>query len=82
MALKVEVVVDGSASGQDFLGSVCALEPLHLALSSPTGLMRVPRAIIPPLAPFMPAFNAQIPNRGAVGSEIVRHQSIGLSFGA
>ena len=39
--------------------------------------MRILRPIVFPFAPFVTAFNAQIPNRRAVGSQIVRHQPIG-----
>jgi hypothetical protein len=38
--------------------------------------MRILRAVVFPFAPFMTALNAEIPDRRAVGSQIVRHQEI------
>ena len=41
MALKVEGVVDRGMHAEEVLGGSSRFEPLHLALSSPYGLMRI-----------------------------------------
>jgi hypothetical protein len=46
MALKVEGVVDRGMHAEEALGGSSRFEPLHLALSSPYGLMRILGAII------------------------------------
>ena len=46
MALKVEGVVDRNMDAEEALGGSSRLEPLHLALSSPYGLMGILGAIV------------------------------------
>ena len=46
MALKVEGIVDHSMHAEEALGGSSRFEPLHLAFSSPYGLMRILGAIV------------------------------------
>jgi hypothetical protein len=55
MALKVEGVVDGGMHAEKALGGSSRFEPLHLALSSPYGLMRILGTIVFPEPLFMRA---------------------------
>jgi hypothetical protein len=48
MALKVEGVVDRGMHAEEALGRSSRFESLHLALSSPYGLMRILGAIVFP----------------------------------
>jgi hypothetical protein len=55
MALKVEGVGDGGMHAEKALGGSSRFEPLHLALSSPYGLMRILGTIVFPEPLFMRA---------------------------
>jgi hypothetical protein len=48
MALKIKSVVDCGMHAEEALGGSSRFEPLHLALSSPYGLMRILGAIVFP----------------------------------
>src|SRR5664279_5801841 len=76
MALNIEGVEDSCMCRQESLGRSRTLEALHLAFPSPRWLMRSLRSIVLPLAPLVAGFESQITSRGAVGSQIVRHQPI------
>src|SRR5271165_5496611 len=76
MALEVEGVVDGSMAREEFLRRAGALEPLHLAFPPPRRLMRILCSIVLPSPPFVPAFDPQVPGRGAVRSQVVGDQPL------
>ena len=71
MALKVERVVDSGIDAEETLCRAGRLEPLHLALSSAHGLMRVFGAVVLSNALLMRAGQAQVPESRSVGSELV-----------
>src|SRR5208283_1507461 len=76
MALDVENVVYGGVGGEEFLRRARALEALHLALPPSSRLMRILGPIVLPSPALMPAFDAEIEGRCAVGPQIIRDQSI------
>src|SRR5665811_2311928 len=76
MALNIEGVEDGCVCRQESLCRSRTLEALHLAFPSPRWLMRILRSIVLPLAPLMTVLDPKLASRGAVGSQIVRHQPI------
>jgi hypothetical protein len=71
VALKVEVVVDGSVHIEKTLRGARRLEPLHPALSSSHRLMRVLSTVVCPQPLLMAAGQTKVPERGAVGSQFV-----------
>ena len=74
MALKIEGVVDRSMHAEEALGGSSRFEPLHLAFSSPHRLMRILGAIVLPEPLLMKAGQLQLPERRAVGAQLVRYQ--------
>ena len=74
MALKVERVVDRGMHAEEALGRSSRFEPLHLALSSPHGLVRILGAIVRPEPLLMRAGQLQLPERRAVGTQFVSYQ--------
>src|SRR5471032_938257 len=74
VALKIECVVDGGMDAEEALGRASRLEPLHLALPSPHGLMGVLRAIVLSEALLMRAGRAELPESRPVGAELVGRQ--------
>jgi hypothetical protein len=67
----IELVVDGGVSGDEFLQTSHAAEPLHGPLSSSEWQVRILRPIVHPAAGFLLVGIANILHRRAAGSELV-----------
>jgi len=76
MSLMVEGIVDGGMDAEKPLRGSRRLEPLHLALSSPHDLMGVLSAIVFSEASIVRAGEAQLPERRAVGAQLVGDQQL------
>src|SRR5580704_3444896 len=74
MALKIEGVVDRSMHAEGALSGSSRFEPLHLPFSSPHRLMRILGAIVLPEPLLMEAGQLQLPERRAVGAQLVSYQ--------
>src|SRR5208282_5648592 len=61
---------------EEFLRRAGALEPLHLALPPPRRLMRILSSIVLPSPALMPPFDPDLPDRGAIRSQVVGDQSL------
>lgn len=72
MALDVEGVADGGMGRQEALRRSGRLEPLHLAFTPPSRLMRVLGQIVPTLALFVPCRKPKLPDGSTVGSALSR----------
>jgi hypothetical protein len=60
MALDIEGVVDRRVSGKKSLRRAWTLETLHLALSSPSWLMRILGAVVFPSTPLVAIFDPEL----------------------
>jgi hypothetical protein len=76
MALKVEIVVDGSVLTGKALGGSSRFEPLHYALSSSHRLIRVFCTIVRLEPLFVGTCQPQTPQRQGVGTQFVGHQQL------
>ena len=76
MSLMVESIVDGGMDVEKTLRGSRSLEPLHIAFSSPHDLMGVFSAIVLSEAPIMRAGEAQLPERRAIGAQLVGDQQL------
>ena len=65
MALDVEGILNGGVRGEKSLRRSGALEPLHLAFSSPRRLMRVLRPVVAPSTAVAAACKAKFVGCGA-----------------
>jgi len=74
VALKVEGVVNGGVHAEEALGGSSRLEPLHLALSSSHGLMRILRPIVVPEPLLVLTGQLEMPERRAIGAQLVGDQ--------
>src|SRR5689334_18173654 len=73
MALKIEGVVDRGMHAEETLGRSSCFEPLYLALSALHRLMRLGAIVLPePL--LMRAGQLQLPERHAVGAQLVGYR--------
>ena len=64
MALDLEGILNGGVRGEKSLRRSGALEPLHLAFSSPRRLMRILRPVVAPSTAVMAACKAKIMDGG------------------
>jgi hypothetical protein len=76
MALQVEGVVDGGVDAEKSLRRTGRFEPLHLALSSSHGLMRVLGTIVHAQPLFVPTGQTKSLERRAVGTQLVRDRQL------
>jgi hypothetical protein len=76
MALDVEGILIGGMRWEKSLRRSGALEPLHLAFSSPRRLMRILRPVVAPSTSFMAPREPDIMDSAGVRSQIVGDQLI------
>ncbi len=74
MALKVEIVMDGSVHIEKVLGGATRLEPLHFTLPSSHDLVGVFGAIVRPQPLLMRAGQAKMPKSGSVRAQLASRQ--------
>jgi len=71
MALDVEGVVDRCVGGKKSLRRARTLEALHLALSSPSWLMRVLGAVVFPSTALVTIFDPDLARGGRIRAQLV-----------